>query len=412
MIEEAVNKDLLIEELRTKLSAKNLEIKELLDLTKQVNRNTSAEDLFKIYFFMLRALYQVNSIAIVYKKKHWKVRFSENIDKNDLKKLEVDQSWVQFQNITEINHNEFDVPKQLKWIIPVKHKDNFVAFVFLDDFKEGYETDESCQNFVLTITNFIITAIENKRLFKQQLSQSKIEAELKTASEIQKMLVPTSFPQTSKLDIAAYYKPYESVGGDYYDIFPISENEYMICIADVSGKNVSAALLMANFQAMLHANKVMRLNLPELTKYLNNELLSRGNGERFITTVLAIYRQELSYLQYVSAGHEPIYYVHLGTVKELNEGCSILGIKEDLKTVQQGEFEFKSGSYVIMYTDGLTDTENEKGEKFNPIPYLEMASLDRPTAQDFLDGLILEINLFLGESSVSDDLTILVLKVP
>lgn len=389
-----------------------MEIDALLELTEAINNNASTKNLFRIYQFTLLALYQVNSMVVLYKNKEWDILFRLGVTEAEAENLKVNQSWASFRKITKIDAATFEAPENLKWIIPVRHKNQFLAFVLIDDFKEGYSTDKPSDNFVITITNIIISAVENKRLFKQQLEQARFNKELELAEQVQSMLVPSTFPDSKALDIAAYYKPYAQIGGDYYDVFPISDDEFLICIADVAGKNISAALLMANFQAMLRASSEMRFDLKRLTEYLNKRICSITKGERFITALLAVYKKSDRSLQFINAGHLPMFHIANGHLSELFEGCTVLGIREELPFLEQGEIKLGHNNYLVLYTDGLTDIENADGTPFDPISCLKEFSENGYSAQEMLDSLMEEIEIFSPVNHRPDDLTILVVRVP
>ena len=108
-------------------------------------------------------------------------------------------------------------------------------------------------SFIQTITNLIVVAIENNKMAVEQLKQAAMKKELELAAQMQSLLFPPSLPSNESYEIHATYLPHQEVGGDYYDYIPLSDHEFAICMADVSGKGIAAALLMANFQANLHA---------------------------------------------------------------------------------------------------------------------------------------------------------------
>ena len=127
-------------------------------------------------------------------------------------------------------------------------------------------------NFIQTISSIILVAIENIRLFSESLQQEALKKELELAARMQKILIPDNrtLPWNSCLKVKGFYYPHYEVGGDYYDCIRLSDNETGFCIADVSGKGISAAILMSNFQASLRALFTKDIGLPELLKKLNN----------------------------------------------------------------------------------------------------------------------------------------------
>src|SRR5204862_3998771 len=141
---------------------------------------------------------------------------------------------------------EFDI------VIPVTHKTNTLALVFVGglDNNHRYENEDGIR-FIQALSNIIIVAIENKKLVRKQLEQEAFRKELEIASDVQQFLFPEKLPNTELLKVEASYLPHDRVGGDYYDYIPINKNQFLICVADVSGKGIPAALMMSNFQASL-----------------------------------------------------------------------------------------------------------------------------------------------------------------
>ena len=128
------------------------------------------------------------------------------------------------------------------------HKKNPIAFALVGGVRA--DSDEYTRiQFITTFTNIIAVAIENKRLFKKQIEQERYARDMELASSVQKMLIPDHLPKSKFFEMATVYKPHFTVGGDYFDFIQYDERRLTFCIADISGKGVSAAILMANFQA-------------------------------------------------------------------------------------------------------------------------------------------------------------------
>src|SRR5690606_24512848 len=183
---------------------------------------------------------------------------------------------------TEYPFDLFDV------IIPVFHKETAVAYVLIGDIdeeKQGLSPIIKHLKFIQTITNIIVVAIENKRLQIESLEKEALRKELEVASQMQAMLIPSAenLPKNPYLHIATYYRPHSQVGGDYYAFLWLNESEFGLRVADVSGKGVSAAILMSNFQANLRALFTSNISLIDLVKELNDLLNTSAHGEKFIT---------------------------------------------------------------------------------------------------------------------------------
>jgi sigma-B regulation protein RsbU (phosphoserine phosphatase) len=224
-------------------------------------------------------------------------------------------------------------------------------------------------NFIQTLTNLIVVAMENARMAKQELQQERDKRELELAAEMQNMLVPAQLPNNEWMSAAAWYKPHRQVGGDYYDLIPNGKDRYMMAMADVSGKGMAAALLMSNFQASLRALIQYRDDdLPALVRELNDKVFASARGERFITLFLADIDLVGRRIRYVNAGHNPAMYLTQGKVDELREGTIPLGMLPMLPKLDSGQVEIRSGDTLLAYTDGLVEQEDSHGMAFETEP--------------------------------------------
>ena len=143
--------------------------------------------------------------------------------------------------------------------------------------------------FIQALSNIIIVAIENKKLANKQLAQEAFRKELEIASDVQQFLFPESLPNTDILKVEASYLPHDIVGGDYYDYIPINKNQFLICIADVSGKGIAAALMMSNFQASLRTLCFSQTpNLTDIIEALNFQVLENTKGEKSLLRALLL----------------------------------------------------------------------------------------------------------------------------
>ena len=186
----------------------------------------------------------------------------------------------------------------------------------------------------------------------EQLKQAAMKKELELAAQMQNLLFPHSLPSNERYEIHATYLPHQEVGGDYYDYIPLNEHEFAICMADVSGKGIPAALLMANFQANLHALIAHTRSLSELAHQLNAKVYASAKGEKFITFFIGIYNVKTQELQYFNAGHNPPLLVH-STVIYRTEGCTGLGMFEQLPFVNVGKLLIPDKALLVCYTTAL-----------------------------------------------------------
>jgi sigma-B regulation protein RsbU (phosphoserine phosphatase) len=297
-------------------------------------------------------------------------------------------------------------------VIPVRHKDLPIAYVFIGGFKEDEDMYNKIQ-LITTITNIIAVAIENKRLFKRQLEQERLRKEMELAAEVQQMLIPKTMPNTSQYEFRSIYKPQLSVGGDYFDFIEFEDGKIVFCIGDFTGKGLGAALLMANFQANFHTLITRRLELDAFIREINTSVNQITNGERFITFFIAEYDVHKRRLKYVNAGHNPPMVVSGNQKSFLNKGCIMLGTYPDIPNIEIGYCAVADDEAIILsYTDGLTDIRNAEGDFFTEeLLYDFVKDHYQTSASLFNEQLMGHIDAFRGQETIPDDFTVLTCKV-
>jgi len=262
--------------------------------------------------------------------------------------------------------------------------------------------------FVQTICNVISVAIENKRLFKENVQQEMFKRELEMAKEVQSMLIPSSLPSDELYDFAAFYKPMRQVGGDYYDFIELNENEILFCVADVSGKGISAAILMANFQAYLRAMAPIMDNLSQLVTSLNDKVVQSAKGEKFITLFIAIYNNKTRQLRYVNAGHNPpILHSQKGN-ELLSKGTTGMGMLEVLYRLDVGEVLLAEDALLLCYTDGLVEQEDDSGADFGMEHLTDFIEENQSLNSSALNQKLIDhLIQFKGKQPYIDDIALL-----
>jgi sigma-B regulation protein RsbU (phosphoserine phosphatase) len=208
------------------------------------------------------------------------------------------------------------------------------------------------------------------------------------------------------------YQPKLGVGGDYIDFKEFDDGKLVFCIGDFTGKGVSAALLMANFQANFHTLITKRSSLYDFVSDINKAVYKITNGERFVTFFVAEYDIETNELSYVNAGHPPPVLVHENGIKLLTEGTLVLGSIDELPTLEVGKLELPSQALILTYTDGLTDLQNIAGETYEEeILYRFMRRQHGRSAKAVNDALLRELNDFRQNNEFPDDLTVLTCRI-
>ncbi|MEL6356524.1 MAG: PP2C family protein-serine/threonine phosphatase, partial [Bacteroidota bacterium] len=296
-------------------------------------------------------------------------------------------------------------------VVPVLHKERPIAYVLIGDFSEEDDMYERVQ-IITTITNVIAVAIENKRLFKRQLEQERLEADLELGAQVQALLIPKKLPVKDHYELSYIYRPVMGVGGDYFDYVEFADRKLVFCIGDFSGKGVAAALLMANFQANFHTLIRKRTGLKDFVEEINDSVFRITKGDWFVTFFVAEYDLTTSQLQYVNAGHPPAALVTEGGVKLLTEGTMVLGSFPDLPILEVGKVNIPEQALLVTYTDGLTDLQSPAGEYFEEeILYNFARRQYGRSAHDFNRALLANLDEFRGNTRYPDDLTILSCRI-
>ena len=385
------------------IDIRDLELNALLEITQAINNNFSEEDLYKIYRFTLLADLKVKRLALFVKDELWtcKVHFGSDHDWNS---MALDEKYLTMTDTVDLKGDcsEYSI---FDHVLPVFHKDSLLAILFIG----GLPNMENANTtFLKALTNIIIVAIENKKLARRQLLQEAHKKEMEIAKKVQNFLFPKTLPNSDRLKIDAIYLPHQDVGGDYYDYLAIDENKFLICIADVSGKGVPAALLMSNFQASLRTLIRKTQDLVEIVAELNHIITTSGNMENFITFFVAIYDFKSLDFEYISCGHNPLYLVQKNGITELSEGTTILGMFEPLPFLDKAVLKNVSDFLFFGYTDGLSEAFNEDDEQFGEEKIKEVLSQQKYLDLDSLHfNLLKSLDDFRKEIPYNDDITIL-----
>lgn len=411
MIEPGKQDSTNIELLERNLYLKTLQIKSLLYITQSINNNVSAEELFGIYQSTLNWELQIKKMALFFKMdEEWKCVSNLEVNQDDFPD-NLSPILLKYERMANIDEDETTFLNQFDIIVPVFHKQYPIAYTLIGDLDKNDNTYEKIQ-FVTTLTNIIAVAIENKRLFKKQLEQERLKREVELAGEVQTMLIPKELPSNEHWEFDGIYKPHSGVGGDYFDLIKLNEQELIFCIADISGKGVPAAILMANFQANLQVLVRKHINSSTFIRLLNRTVMRITKGDKFITFFIGKYNRETKKLVYINAGHNPPILLQNGEMTLLEKGCTILGSFDKLGKVEVGEIEFDSEAMIVCYTDGLTDLANSSGEYFD-IEKLQLfiEEFNHLSPAVFNKQLLKKIEAFKEDTDYPDDVAVLTTKL-
>jgi sigma-B regulation protein RsbU (phosphoserine phosphatase) len=257
-------------------------------------------------------------------------------------------------------------------------------------------------------------------LMDEQRQRQKLENELSIAHEVQQQLFPHALPNIQGVEIEAFCRPARVVSGDYYDFVRISPTRLAFALADISGKGISAALLMANVQAALRSD-VLRYRNPagtataqidtaEIVTHLNRHLFRNTSSERYATCFFGVCDMEARRLYYTNAGHLPPVYICDGCAEPLDTGGMVVGLFDDVP-FKQGVVQIKSGGLLVAYSDGLIETENVYGEEFGASRLADVAARNMDgSPKGVSEALVRAVEEWSGSPEQADDMTVVVLR--
>jgi sigma-B regulation protein RsbU (phosphoserine phosphatase) len=249
-------------------------------------------------------------------------------------------------------------------------------------------------------------------LIEEQRQRQRLESELSIAREVQTQLFPRRLPEIEGVELAAIWRAARVVSGDYYDFFALGPTRFAMVIADISGKGISAALLMASLQAALRSQLVLgkgdAASTAELVAHLNRHLYLNTSEERYATLFYAVVDTATRTLRYTNAGHLPPLYVSGDHVRKLEAGGMVVGLFDDC-IYEQGTIEIEPNSLLIAYTDGLTEPENVYGEEFGTRRIIEEISRYRHAGPKRLaQALVSAAEEWAGSPEQADDITVVI----
>lgn len=265
--------------------------------------------------------------------------------------------------------------------------------------------------FAEALGNTAMIALETYRLVQVEIERGAFLKQMEIAAQIQQGLLPVQLPETPGLDVAAATTPSAHIGGDYYDVLPLDGGRTLFAIADVAGKGIPAALLMANVQAALNTLAPLDLGLPQIATRINRLVYDNTAPEVFVTMFLAIIEHDTRVLTYVNAGHNPPFVLSDGNVVYLKTGGVLSGVLPDPPPYESGSIVLTDNSVLVLYTDGVTEARNADGDEYEPERLVScVQSLAHLSALDILIGIHRNLDEFSTTDLPDDDTSLIVVK--
>jgi len=401
------------DELIRLLLKRQSELNSLLEITRAINKNSSAPVLMEMMESILQSHLNVGKLRLLLEKDDSYICISKygGAFEGLPTLISACGGMKKPRQPFPLAGTDHELLKEYNYFIPFYDKGKAVAYTLIGDFSSSPEMLDNDLAFIQTLVNSIIIALQNKKLFRQRLETERFQRELELASEMQQMLIPVKMHKDTAVEIGAKYLPHQDIGGDYYDFIRLNDNEIIWCIADVSGKGISAALLMANFQASLHAWATVEEDLLDIIVRLNSIMIKNTRGEKFITLFLAKYNQRTRRLNYINAGHNPSILYANGRAIPLKLGTTMIGVFEELPFINQGEIDLEPDSLIFNYTDGLMDYEVEQTKIWNEDVLLDFVATNGHQPPDRFNQMLMDhLNMVIKGKPI-DDITLLTVRV-
>ena len=415
----AIENSLFIDELKKvnrDLDSRINRLNSLFELGKEFGLLTEEGRISKLLIYSLLGQFLVSSYAVIIVEGE-KLRVIEStVSKNklldslkqyDLSNLSTHLNKIEIEkNYEKISNFNFEL------IVPMQLRGVTKGLLLLGSRINKLSYTRPDIEFINSVGSLAIISLENKRLFKEALEKQKMEEELELAKEIQKNLLPKSMPQLSDFEFDASTISSRQIGGDYYDLIKIDDENYIGAIADVSGKGVPASLLMANLQAFLKSISRLDLSIEQATELINDLVSENTSDGRFITFFWFKLDIESKMFTYVNAGHNPPLLIRDNKIRYLDKGGILLGVMKTKFHYVSETITLKKNDLIVLFTDGVTEAKNKNDEEFSDEKLEKiLLSLTHNTAAEVVNKIKNSIEVFTNGQPQSDDITLLVMKV-
>lgn len=296
---------------------------------------------------------------------------------------------------------------------PLKTHDEIRGYLIATK-KGDFIFDDEDKSAIDTFSDYASVAFENSRLLEESIEKERLEKELDVAREIQKKILPAKDPVYEKLSISSVFIPAFEVGGDYYDFFEIEENKFGFIIADVSGKGISAAFIMAEVKGIFESLS-KTIESPKEILINANQILERSlDRKNFVSAAYGVFDFEKETLTVARAGHCPVLLVRNGKVDNIRPMGIGLGLNYGLQfraSLEETEIDLRENDMIVLYTDGITESKNLEMEDFGEKNFekILLNNSDR-SVDEISNEVIKEITLFSKQGTQHDDITLIILK--
>jgi phosphoserine phosphatase RsbU/P len=410
-----------LDNLNKKLDLNVQHMRTLFELSNNFNRNILDEQKsVKILQYSLQGVLGISKFDYLVYDDKIRDKTIENV-------FEGESNKKQFINLSDYTENKYFnnlYKKGFRLLIPVlNNRNKLTNIILLGKRMQGKDFSKTDMDLIQSIVNIYSISLNNIILIKENIEKQKIENEIKLAKEIQNILLPTDIPKFKDYDIFGKHNPALEVGGDYFDIIEIGKTKALIVIADVSGKGLPASLLMSNIQSAVHAfveaDIINDNQLSEITRKLNRLIFKNTSSEKFITFFWGLLDTCNNTITYTNAGHNHPFLFNRKILNKkdpnlkpdkLSTGGIMLGIIDSFK-FEKDIKKIEKGDLIFLYTDGITEAQNFKGEEFGEKKLIKLImKFHKLSTKEIVDAVINKVYEFAGELNQYDDQTLIVIK--
>ncbi|MGB2770514.1 MAG: SpoIIE family protein phosphatase [Candidatus Zixiibacteriota bacterium] len=411
----------------SKLKKKTLETETLLDVEKSLSSTLNLNELLELILDSLLKVVRYDAVVIflIDREKgeieHIKARGFAPALEPDLQ-LKIGEGLAGWAAKTKESLIVPDVKEDSRYIeakvetksgmvVPIVSQNRIIGVFSLESDEPNAYTHDDLE-LLEAFASLAAISLERARQHEEILKKRKLEEELSIAKRIQQSFLPRAKPRLPGFDISGINIPSEEVGGDYYDFIPIIENQIGIVIADVSGKGIPAALIMASVRAGLIAEIRNNYAIRSIMAKVNNLLFESTASDIYVTAVYGVLDPKNRIFTFSNAGHNaPILRRADGEMKYLTEGGMALGMFENSK-YEERPLGINPGEIIVFYTDGVTEAKNDKEEEFGTRRLKQVIGDSHQLGASQIQKNIYDaVKKFTGVSHQEDDLTMIVVKI-
>lgn len=386
-------------------------LRTIFEISKDFNKILTRKQIIKLISFHLMGQLTITKFAMY--------EFRQNKVISDINKFSFEPSddcLLFLKSLNKIVDFKEDVEckkfstqyKDFKYSIPMQLQGETKGVFIIGSKLNGEELTDDNISFLESLASISISSLENERLFREEITKRQLENELMYAREIQQNLLPKAQTEIPNYDIYGISYPSRDIGGDYYDIIRISENEYLLAVADVSGKGMPAALIMANIQSALKIIAEDFKSLTDTVDKLNRIIYNNTSADKFVTLFIGILDISNDNFKFINAGHNPAMFLNEKNTLWFRSSGLLLGFDEKCDDYTEEVIAFNVNDLLFIYTDGVNEAEDINRNDFG---YERMESSIkqnmRSTSRGIINSLLYDINEFTGSTVQYDDITMI-----